>query len=256
MPRIRYSLPCLALGLVLTAAAPAAPPDRPPGELALPPLIEAVRHVEVVEMLEAILSGSQLQGGNSAWFHPSQSTYDLQWLLGRCDADHDGAISRKEFPGSPALFDRLDRNHDGRLTRADFDWSDEAPLNREYRIVYSLFRRADRDRDGKISAKEWQDLFEQASKGKDGLSREDLHALLFPPPPPPPSPKEMASYRPTTLTLLRGVLTGELGSPFEGPSVGAVAPDFTLYTHDGAKIVSLSQFRGKKPVVLVFGSFT
>ena len=38
--------------------------------------------------------------------------------------------------------------------------------------------------------------------------------------------------------------------------VGDVAPDFTLKTLDGAAQVSLSSFRGKRPVVLVFGSYT
>ena len=34
------------------------------------------------------------------------------------------------------------------------------------------------------------------------------------------------------------------------------APDFTLYDIEGKDSVTLSDFRGKKPVVLVFGSFT
>ncbi len=38
--------------------------------------------------------------------------------------------------------------------------------------------------------------------------------------------------------------------------VGDVAPDFTLPRSDGAGEVTLSQFKGKKPVVLVFGSIT
>jgi AhpC/TSA family len=38
--------------------------------------------------------------------------------------------------------------------------------------------------------------------------------------------------------------------------VGDAAPDFTLKTLDGAKQVQLSSFRGQKPVVLVFGSYT
>ena len=40
------------------------------------------------------------------------------------------------------------------------------------------------------------------------------------------------------------------------PKVGALAPDFELTDVTGTKTVSLSEFRGKKPVVLLFGSFT
>jgi peroxiredoxin len=38
--------------------------------------------------------------------------------------------------------------------------------------------------------------------------------------------------------------------------VGASAPDFTLPDPTGKIKVTLSGFRGKKPVVLVFGSIT
>ncbi|HMK31868.1 MAG TPA: hypothetical protein VK473_19445 [Terriglobales bacterium] len=41
-----------------------------------------------------------------------------------------------------------------------------------------------------------------------------------------------------------------------GLQVGAPAPDFELHTLDKAAQVQLSSFRGKKPVVLVFGSYT
>ena len=37
---------------------------------------------------------------------------------------------------------------------------------------------------------------------------------------------------------------------------GDLAPDFTLGNQDGKERVSLSSFRGQKPVVLVFGSYT
>lgn len=40
------------------------------------------------------------------------------------------------------------------------------------------------------------------------------------------------------------------------PKVGEMAPDFQLSDQAGEKTVRLSDFRGKKPVVLVFGSFT
>ena len=38
--------------------------------------------------------------------------------------------------------------------------------------------------------------------------------------------------------------------------VGQMAPDFALKTKEQDKTVTLSSFRGKKPVVLVFGSYT
>lgn len=38
--------------------------------------------------------------------------------------------------------------------------------------------------------------------------------------------------------------------------VGDVAPDFTLKTKDGRQSVTLSSYRGDKPVALVFGSYT
>ena len=38
--------------------------------------------------------------------------------------------------------------------------------------------------------------------------------------------------------------------------VGDPAPDFTLPTYDHQSQVTLSSFRGQKPVVLVFGSYT
>jgi len=38
--------------------------------------------------------------------------------------------------------------------------------------------------------------------------------------------------------------------------VGDVAPDFTLKSPDGKRTVTLSDYRGEKPVALVFGSYT
>lgn len=40
------------------------------------------------------------------------------------------------------------------------------------------------------------------------------------------------------------------------PKKGDVAPDFTLKSIDGKSEVTLSDFRDKKPVVLIFGSWT
>ena len=42
----------------------------------------------------------------------------------------------------------------------------------------------------------------------------------------------------------------------KAPRAGDLAPDFTLDDIEGKDAVTLSDFRGKKPVALVFGSFT
>jgi hypothetical protein len=40
------------------------------------------------------------------------------------------------------------------------------------------------------------------------------------------------------------------------PKGGDVAPDFELYDTDGKNSIRLSDFKGKKPVALIFGSYT
>lgn len=53
----------------------------------------------------------------------------------------------------------------------------------------------------------------------------------------------------------RGVADTRRAGP--APLVGAVAPDFTLpLAEDSEKFVQLSSFSGKKPVALIFGSYT
>ena len=42
----------------------------------------------------------------------------------------------------------------------------------------------------------------------------------------------------------------------DAPKAGDLAPDFTLTDSRGEESVTLSDYRGKKPVALVFGSFT
>jgi len=42
----------------------------------------------------------------------------------------------------------------------------------------------------------------------------------------------------------------------QAPKAGDLAPNFTLLDISGTKSVTLSDFRGTKPVALVFGSYT
>jgi hypothetical protein len=62
--------------------------------------------------------------------------------------------------------------------------------------------------------------------------------------------------RKSRLPVVCSYISGDVGSPSEGPALGALAPDFTLTTGDGKGKITLSQHWGKKPLVLIFGSFT
>ena len=116
-----------------------------------------------------------------------------------------------------------------------------------------MFRMLNESSNGRITRAEWEELFERMAGDKGFLTPDDLRDALFPPAP--DDPKPPAQEKPSRFVLLKGLLAGELGSPFEGPPLGAKAPPFTLRTPDGKKEIALQDLRGK-PVVLVFGSFT
>jgi hypothetical protein len=213
-----------------------------------------VRHAEPVEMLAAIWQGSMM-GTGEGWFHPGEGRYGWRWLADRCDANHDGKITRAEFKGPADLFDRLDRDHDGVLTAEDFDWSERSPFLRQADQAERWFRMIDRDSNGRLTRAEWDAFFDKMAKGREAITPEELREALFPPQPamtagkPPPG-------MPSPLLLTLGLFRGEVGSPFPGPRVGQKAPDFTLRTQDGKGEINLTDYRGDRPAVLIFGSFT
>lgn len=227
----------------LVTLALAAPPADPRPE------------AEFYRMLAAILNGSMM-GPGDGWFGPSESRYGWAWVAARHGLKPTDALPRAKFAGPPDLFAALDRDGDGVLKAEDFDWSDAAPYVRQLGQARQWLGRADRDGDGKLSKAEWAALFDRVANGKDHLSPEDVRALLNPPAPPRPSGPPPPGSIPSQKTLLLGLLSGEIGSSRPGPDLNGPAPDFTLPTQDGKATVTLSEFRGKKPVVLIFGSFT
>jgi hypothetical protein len=247
-----------------SACAEESAPDRPRGWF--DPLLyrdtalkscERVRHIEFVEMMSAVLKGADM-GPNDGWFrHGSESRYGWQWLTQLHGIAADGRILKKDFQGPPEVFDRLDRNHDGQLRKDDFDWSYNSAFVRMTMPSGYWFRAIDTNSNGRISREEWDAFFTKIAKEKKYLTPEDLQEA-FPTMPPPRRVDEPPSKDegPSPLILLTGLLTGELGSPLPGPIPGQMAPDFRLPTQDGKGEIALSQFRGKKHVVLIFGSFT
>lgn len=209
-----------------------------------------VRRLEIVEMLSTLAQGEPPDDGKG-WFHGGRSRYGWDWLAGRYDQNGDGQISADEFPPHASeLLARLDRDQDGKIERDDFDWSSDSVYVKQASQVRRVFGPVDRDRDGHVTREEWIKFFDRAALGEGSITPADLQAALFPPRPP------SSDDDPTPIDFLRGFASGELGSISEGPRIEERAPDFELPDHKRQRRLRLSQYRDKKPVVLIFGSFT
>jgi thiol-disulfide isomerase/thioredoxin len=250
----RIPLGAALLGLMLGGSS--ALGDGPPAKADSPQSSAPKPRVpEAVEMAAAIVAGSEM-GPHDGWFHPGEIRYDWAWLAGKFDKDKDGAISFEEYAGPEPFFDRLDRDRDGLIKPDDLDWSDRSMFLNRMTPLSMEFRRADANGNGRVTRDEWLAFFDKASRGQGDLVPDDLREALLPTPPrkvPKDAPSGMGKM--SAFILLRGLARAEIGSPFEGPHLGDLAPDFTLTTRDRSESKTLSAHRGK-PVVLVFGNFT
>jgi hypothetical protein len=197
-----------------------------------------------------IATGDPLKGGPSSPLAVSKSRYGWKWLADRHGIQPGASLDRKRFRGPGPVFERLDRNGDGVLDAADFDWSPRSSFVQQQALATALLNRMDGDGDGTVSAQEWQGMFKQLAGTRERLTSEDIRRALL------TGTEQRAVNRPTRFARLCGFLSGELGSFNEGPNPGQVAPDFDLCTQEDRRRVRLSEFRGRKPVVLIFGSFT
>lgn len=203
----------------------------------------------------SIIAGLPPTGDKSnGWLVPTRTRYTWKWLAQRLDRGGDGAIAAEDFDGPSEWFKVLDRDRDGALTAADFDWSDKSPLFKANASAKMLFRTIDADGDGQVTPEEWQAFMEKLAQGKDYLGQDDLLPLFL-------APKQAAAKpsRPRGVidaTMFRAFFEGDVASIFEGPRPGDRAPDFTLPLQHGKGTLTLSDSFGKRPVVLIFGSFT
>ena len=208
---------------------------------------------EWAEMLVALLKGRGMRLGEG-WFQQSQSLYDWLWLSSEFDGDLNGRIEPQELPENRVLgkfVRRLDADRDGTITLRDLSGQSSGPAAM---MAGQLFYQWDRDSNGKISKEEISAFFENADADDQGfLTPDDLRRAFAPPPVVAAAEPEP---QPTPAYWLQMLLSGQLGSMTKGPGLGEPAPDFDLLTFDGERRVKLSSFRGKKPVVLIFGSFT
>lgn len=207
---------------------------------------------EGARMLMAILEGSQM-GPGEGWFGPAESRYGYDWLAERLGIeDPDIGIARDSFPGTDQAFAVLDRNGDGAIQSSDMDWSDGNPFVRVSYALGRIFRRLDTRSAGGLTKDEWIAIFDEAA-GTDGqLSAREFAARL--------SRGEGSGFtpgdKPTTESLVRGLLAGEIGSIYAGPQVGDRAPVFRLRQARGEGTIGIDSLLGEKPLVLVFGNVT
>jgi hypothetical protein len=202
---------------------------------------------EAMRMLLAILRGSQM-GPQDGWFGPAQSRFDWKWLAEKHALPAEAeSLPVEKFLGPPEHAKRLDRNGDGEISKSDLDWSDRNPWVQQAYLVSRLFRRMNARGDGRLTRAELDAFFDRVSQGKDYLSVGDLREALLTAGP---------GDEPSREVLIRGLLSGEVGSIHEGPRLRDPAPDFSLRTVDGQSSYQLSKLIGPQPVVLCFGNFT
>ena len=125
-------------------------------------------------------------------------------------------------------FAKADANKDGVLSMAEFELLAEAapqpggrtpPAARLYRALVTA---ADVDESGTVTQAELEAFFRARDSNNDGV----------------------------------WTMSGRGNPRATGAKEGTVAPDFTLRPPGSGKTVTLSSFRGKRPVALIFGSYT
>ncbi len=218
------------------------------------------------EMAVMILKGGPM-GSGKGWFTGAARRHTWPWLANRMpEAAKDGRITSEEILQlSKQDFDRLDQDRDRVITEADFVF-EKNPMMEDDSPAGSIFSRLDEDSNGRLTSEEVQRWFKQSTKDSDFLSVDDLKIALGLGPRPPRRDRDSSDPRPDPRWKMMGMfLDGEMGSFSEGPALDSEAPELDLplvaHREEGGleltdEVIRLKNYRGSKPVVLIFGSFT
>lgn len=99
------------------------------------------------------------------WWDFHQGQFDTGAFDGM-DQDDNQTVSREEWAGSFALFDRLDRDHDGVITQQEYESRELRGITRE-----ALFARLDASGNGRLEPSEWwwsRDAFALVDRDSNG----------------------------------------------------------------------------------------
>lgn len=218
----------------------------------------------------------------------------LGYLLERYDGDTNGKITPKEHGRTPMAFSRLDRNGDGAIDARDFEGrSPGGERRRGDRAMLLVGSYLQADGNGsRLDLAELGQAFDERDANQDGvLTEEEFLCRVASPASGPslqtPEALRLLEGRDPWKDLLDGIDSdadetldreellafhlergggaawqwaedagAEPGNSQERPLVGHDAPDFTLSSLNGGKLVTLSSFEGDRPVALIFGSYT
>ena len=180
--------------------------------------------------------GGGRRGGRSPRTDPATMAAMVvgRYLAG--DADLDG-------PTLATAFATYDADADGRIVRAEFDAEAAARGASPGMDRFQMLLDALDDGDGALTLAELRTWFDARDGDSDGVLTLDEMGV------------RSRGGRPGRE---RGGRRGrDAGSSDADPArEGAVAPDFSLRPPQGGDAVTLSSFAGKRPVALIFGSYT
>ena len=223
----------------------------------------------------------------------ARGQFDSVWgyLAEKYDADGDGRLTQAEYGRGPQAFTRLDSNADGVIDAADFDPDADGVSYLMSQLMLGVYLQADGDPEH-LDAAELEQAFGAYDENFDArLTRAEFEALRveraqY------GRPLEDSLASQFDDEMLYTVLTGGIDSnadqtidfdevlAFHGrflahgalprtytgglqasatlpvATLGAPAPDFTLEPYQGDQAVTLSSFRDRRPVALIFGSYT